>query len=153
MENKISNTNENNLLSNDVSSFLFKFDGVSKLLSQIDDRIDIMEMCSDVFTRVEGINLISLWRDLYSEISEIWLSDMNKPFITLNKLQENKLIVVADIVKKFFLHNGNEVHDNEFLENVEEFFKQVNPNNKTMSESERWDSILERWEFIKKAIV
>jgi len=153
MENKISNTNENNLLNNDVSSFLFKFEGVSKLLSQIDDRIDIMEMCSDVFTRVEGINLISLWRDLYSEIREIWLSDMNKPFITLNKLQENKLIVVADIVKKFFLHNGNEVYDNEFLENVEEFFKQVNPNNKTMSESESWNSILERWEFIKKAIV
>jgi hypothetical protein len=81
---------------------------------------------------------------LYAEIKEMWLDDMNKPFITLSKVQEIKLNVVSDIVAQFFLYNGSEV-DNDFLKNVGDLFKDINDNYKIMS-------TIERWEMLKKAI-
>lgn len=123
---------------------LFKFENVSEFLSQIDDRIDIMEKVSDDFKRIDGINLIELWRNLYTEIKEMWLENMSVPMITLSKVQEIKLNAVADIVAQFFLYNGGE-EDNDFLKNVDSLFKNVNSNYKIMSTEERWD-------MLKKAI-
>lgn len=147
--NEISNNNEpangtKPVLGDGFGCHLFKFENVSELLLQIDDRIDIMEMVCDDFTRIEGINLIALWRNLYAEIKEMWLDDMNKPFITLSKAQEIKLNVVSDIVAQFFLYNGSEV-DNDFLKNVGDLFKDINEKYKIMS-------TVERWEILKKAI-
>ena len=56
---------------------LFKLDNVAKLLLEIDDRIDLMEQCEDGFKNVDGINLYELWRNLYAEIKEMWMADMN----------------------------------------------------------------------------
>ena len=123
---------------------LFKFDNVAELLLQIDDRIDIMEKVSDDFKRIEGINLIELWRSLYAEIKKMWLENMNVPVITLSKVQEIKLNVVSDIVAQFFLYNGSEV-DNDFLKNVDGLFKDINDKYKIMSTEQRW-------EMLKKAI-
>lgn len=116
---------------------LFKFQNVSELLFQIDSRIDIMEKVSDSFKNIEGISLIELWRNLYAEIKTMWLENMNVPMITLSKVQEIKLNVVADMVAQFFLQNGSEV-DNEFLKNVDGLFKEVNSHYKTMTIEERW---------------
>jgi hypothetical protein len=123
---------------------LFKFDNVAKLLSQIDERIYIMEKVSDDFKNIDGINLIELWRNLYNEIEAMWLQNMNTPIITLNKLQEIKLNVICDIVAQFFLYNGSEV-DNDFLKNVGGLFNDVNQNYEIMSTEQRW-------ELLKKAI-
>jgi len=103
-----------------------------------------MEKVSDDFKRIEGINLIELWRNLYAEIKKIWLENMNVPMITLSKVQEIKLNVVSDIVAQFFLYNGSEV-DNDFLKNVDGLFKDINDKYKIMS-------TVERWEMLKKAI-
>lgn len=132
------------MLGDDFGCHLFKFAHVAELLLQIDDRIDIMEKCSDVFTRIEGINLIELWRNLYAEIEKMWLENMNVPMITLSKVQEIKLNVVSDIVAQFFLYNGSEA-DNDFLKNVDGLFKDINEKYKIMS-------TVERWEMLKKAI-
>ena len=123
---------------------LFKFDNVAKLLSQIDERIYIMEKVSDDFKNIDGINLIELWRNLYNEIEAMWLQNMNTPIITLNKLQEIKLNVICDIVAQFFLYNGSEV-DNDFLKNVGGLFNDVNQHYEIMSTEQRW-------ELLKKAI-
>ena len=103
-----------------------------------------MEKCSDDFTRIEGINLIELWRNLYAEIKKMWLENMNIPMITLSKVQEIKLNVISDIVAQFFLYNGSEV-DNDFLKNIDGLFKDINDKYKIMS-------TVERWEMLKKAI-
>jgi len=132
------------MLGDGFGCHLFKFENVAELLLQIDDRIDIMEKCSDDFTRIEGINLIELWRNLYAEIKKMWLENMNVPMITLSKVQEIKLNVVSDIVAQFFLYNGSEV-DNDFLKNVDALFKDINDKYKIMS-------TVERWEMLKKAI-
>lgn len=149
MENKNMNLNEppadaKPVLCDGFGCHLFKFENVAELLSQIDDRIDIMEKVSDDFKRIDGINLIELWRNLYAEIKIMWLENMNVPMITLSKVQEIKLNVVSDIVAQFFLYNGSEV-DNDFLKNVDSLFKDVNSHYKTMSTEERW-------EMLKKAI-
>jgi len=132
------------MLGDGFGCHLFKFENVAELLLQIDDRIDIMEKCSGDFTRIEGINLIELWRNLYAEIKKMWLENMNVPMITLSKVQEIKLNVVSDIVAQFFLYNGSEV-DNDFLKNVDGLFKDINDKYKIMS-------TVERWEMLKKAI-
>jgi hypothetical protein len=132
------------MLGDGFGCHLFKFENVAELLLQIDDRIDIMEKCSDDFTRIEGINLIELWRNLYAEIKKMWLENMNIPMITLSKVQEIKLNVISDIVAQFFLYNGSEV-DNDFLKNIDGLFKDINDKYKIMS-------TVERWEMLKKAI-
>ena len=132
------------ILGDGFGCHLFKFENVAELLLQIDDRIDIMEKCSDDFTRIEGINLIELWRNLYAEIKKMWLENMNIPMITLSKVQEIKLNVISDIVAQFFLYNGSEV-DNDFLKNIDGLFKDINDKYKIMS-------TVERWEMLKKAI-
>ena len=132
------------MLGDGFGCHLFKFENVAELLLQIDDRIDIMEKCSDDFTRIEGINLIELWRNLYAEIKKMWLENMNIPMITLSKVQEIKLNVISDIVAQFFLYNGSEV-DNDFLKNIDGLFKDINEKYKIMS-------TVERWEMLKKAI-
>ena len=132
------------MLGDGFGCHLFKFETVAELLLQIDDRIDIMEKCSDDFTRIEGINLIELWRNLYAEIKKMWLENMNIPMITLSKVQEIKLNVISDIVAQFFLYNGSEV-DNDFLKNIDGLFKDINDKYKIMS-------TVERWEMLKKAI-
>jgi len=134
----------NTMLGDGFGCHLFKFENVAELLLQIDDRIDIMEKCSDDFTRIEGINLIELWRNLYAEIKKMWLENMNIPMITLSKVQEIKLNVISDIVAQFFLYNGSEV-DNDFLKNIDGLFKDINDKYKIMS-------TVERWEMLKKAI-
>ena len=125
------------MLGDGFGCHLFKFENVAELLLQIDDRIDIMEKCSDDFTRIEGINLIELWRNLYAEIKKMWLENMNIPMITLSKVQEIKLNVISDIVAQFFLYNGSEV-DNDFLKNTDGLFKEINDKYKTMSTVARW---------------
>ena len=132
------------MLGDGFGCHLFKFENVAELLLQIDDRIDIMEKCSDDFTRIEGINLIELWRNLYAEIKKMWLENMNIRMITLSKVQEIKLNVISDIVAQFFLYNGSEV-DNDFLKNIDGLFKDINDKYKIMS-------TVERWEMLKKAI-
>lgn len=132
------------MLGDGFGCHLFKFENVAELLLQIDDRIDIMEKCSDDFTRIEGINLIELWINLYAEIKKMWLENMNIPMITLSKVQEIKLNVISDIVAQFFLYNGSEV-DNDFLKNIDGLFKDINDKYKIMS-------TVERWEMLKKAI-
>ena len=132
------------MLGDGFGCHLFKFENVAELLLQIDDRIDIMEKCSDDFTRIEGINLIELWRNLYAEIKKMWLENMNIPMITLSKVQEIKLNVISDIVAQFILYNGSEV-DNDFLKNIDGLFKDINDKYKIMS-------TVERWEMLKKAI-
>ena len=132
------------MLGDGFGCHLFKFENVAELLLQIDDRIDIMEKCSDDFTRIEGINLIELWRNLYAEIKKMWLENMNIPMITLSKVQEIKLNVISDIVAQFFLYNGSEV-DNDFQKNIDGLFKDINDKYKIMS-------TVERWEMLKKAI-
>lgn len=149
MENKNMNLNEppadaKPVLGDGFGCHLFKFDNVAKLLSQIDERIYIMEKVSDDFKNIDGINLIELWRNLYNEIEAMWLQNMNTPIITLNKLQEIKLNVICDIVAQFFLYNGSEV-DNDFLKNVGGLFNDVNQNYEIMSTEQRW-------ELLKKAI-
>ena len=132
------------ILGDDFGCHLFKFENVSILLSQIDERIDIMEMVLDDLKRIDGINIIELWRNLYTEIENMWLEDMNIPMITLNKAQEIKLNVICDLVAQFFLYNGSEV-DNDFLKNVGGLFKDIN-------EKYKITTIHERWEILKKAI-
>ena len=48
------------MLGDGFGCHLFKFENVAELLLQIDDRIDIMEKCSDDLTRIKGINLIEI---------------------------------------------------------------------------------------------
>ena len=132
------------MLGDGFGCHLFKFENAAELLLQIDDRIDLMEKCSDDFKNIDGINLIELWRNFYAEIKKMWLEDMNVPMITLNKIQEIKLNVISDIVAQFFLYNGSDV-DNDFLKNVGDLFKFINDKYKIMSTEERW-------EIFKKAI-
>ena len=121
---------------------LFKGEHVAELLLQIDDRIDIMEKCSDVFKRIEGINLIELWRNLYAQIQTMWLENMDIPFVKLNKVQELKLTVVSDIVAQFFLYNGSE-SDNDFLKNIDGLFKDINEKHKIISTEQRFKRLKE----------
>ena len=116
---------------------LFKTENVSDLLSQLDDRIDIIEKVANEARRIEGINLIELWRNLYKDIWALWERDVNAPFITLTKYQEVQLNVIADIVALFFLYNGSEV-DNEFLKNVQDLFADVNSHYGAMTTEERF---------------
>ncbi|WP_041258241.1 hypothetical protein [Fibrella aestuarina] len=125
---------------NNFGCQLFKFKNVSDLLSQIDDRIDLMEKVSDDFTRIEGIDLIKTWRDLYEEIRVLWQRDANIPFVTLNKIQEIKLHVIADIVALFFLHNGDD-SDKDFLTNVGKLFSETNSHYGPMTLEERFKTL------------
>ena len=132
------------ILGDDFGCHLFKSNTSADLLLQIDDRIDLMELCGDEVTMIDGINIIELWRTLYTEIQTMWIGNMNTTIITLNKLQEIKLSVISDLVARFFLYNGSDV-DNEFLKNIDNLFKVINENNKIMSTEQRWD-------MLKKAI-
>lgn len=124
---------------NDFGCHLFKTEVVSEILSQIDERIDILEKIGDV-TYIEGINIIEMWRNLYSEIETLWLKDNSQPIITLNKVQELKLRFLSDFVAQFFLYNGNET-DNDFLKNVSDFFKSINEKYEGVTTIEVWKEL------------
>ncbi len=110
---------------NDFGFQLFKFDHVAELLAQIEERMELMEKATGYMTGLGGVNILKMWQDLNNDIKEMWVKDEKIPFITINKLQELKLLVISDLVANFFLHNGSEV-DNDFLKNVSDFFKDVN---------------------------
>lgn len=124
---------------NDFGCHLFKTEVVSEILSQIDERIDILEKNGDV-TYIEGINIIEMWRNLYSEIETLWLKDNSQPIITLNKVQELKLRFLSDFVAQFFLYNGNET-DNDFLKNVSDFFKSINEKYEGVTTIDVWKEL------------
>lgn len=110
---------------NDFGFHLFKFDHVAELFEQIEERMEIMEMATKFMTGIGGVNILKMWQDLNNDIKEMWVKDEKNPYITINKLQELKLLVISDLVAQFFLYNGSEV-DNDFLKNVSDFFKEVN---------------------------
>ena len=116
---------------------LFKFENVTELLMQLDERIDIIDKVSEDFRHIEGIDLIDMWRNLFKDIQALWMQDKRAPFITLTKLQEIQLHVIADIVALFFLHNGSE-EDNDFLKNVQGLFTDVNGHYNAMPIEERF---------------
>jgi hypothetical protein len=124
-----------------MEMIIFKSESNSVLLSQIDERIDLINKVSEESRNIENVDLIQLWKTLYKEIKELWMENDKIPFIKLTELQGVKLNFLADIVAMFFLHNGSEV-DNDFLKNVSELFKEVNKTNKITLE--------ERWIILKK---
>ena len=47
----------------DFGCHLFKTELVAEILSQMDDRVDIMEVVEEI-RYIEGINIIEMWRNL-----------------------------------------------------------------------------------------
>lgn len=127
---------------NDFGFQLFKFDHVAELLAQIEERMELMEMATGFMTGIGGVNVLKMWQDLNEEIKMMWMKDDKIPYITINKLQELKLLVISDLVAQFFLHNGSEV-DNDFLKNVSDFFKEVNEKYKGISFLDRFAELKE----------
>lgn len=123
--------NTNNLSKDDdFGCMIFKTQLMAELLTQIDERVNIIEFVfkslkNSSLEHMEGINLFVLWRTLYLELESLWIQD-KKPVIILNKLQELKFVFILDFVTTYFEKNGDKKGDKEFLENANEFFEAMN---------------------------
>ena len=127
-----------NTIKQDNKVYLFKFGGMPELLNQINDRLYLIDKVSPVFKNIEGVNIIAIWEELFSEIHEKWDNSDNELFIILDEVQEIKLIVIADIFAVFFMFNGDE-RDDDFLNNMGGFFKDINKKYHKMSQEQRFD--------------
>ena len=127
-----------NTIKQDNKVYLFKFGGMPELLNQINDRLYLIDKVSPVFKNIEGVNIIAIWEELFSEIHEKWDNSDNELFIILDEVQEIKLIVIADIFAMFFMFNGDE-RDDDFLNNMGGFFKDINKKYNKMSQEQRFD--------------
>lgn len=115
-----------------------KSEQIVELFSQTDERINIINLVTKDFQNIEGVNVISLWKELYQSIQELW--GENSPIISLNENQYNQLAFILDIVAIFFLYNGSE-EDDKFLSNVGLFFKDMNIETNSTDLKERFERI------------
>jgi len=105
----------------------FKSELNQYLLLESDMRVQFftqIEDLKDMLSRVNGINFFQEWQELFGKISKEWqTSDINTPFFELEGVYMDRLAFYIDFIAMFFLYNGSE-DDNEYLNNVDEFFKQ-----------------------------
>jgi hypothetical protein len=96
------------------------------LLLESERRVEIMNTIEDLkdkLSRLEGFNFFKEWEKLLDTITNAWQEDANMPFFKLEEQLLDKLAFFLDFIANFFLYNGSE-EDNEFLKDVDEFFKQ-----------------------------
>ncbi|MDI9312662.1 MAG: hypothetical protein QM535_20805 [Limnohabitans sp.] len=98
------------------------------LLIDTNERIGIQKIIPDLkLSNIEGVNYFGEWEKIFEEVMRLWQVDIDKgfPFFKMESTILDKLACFFDLTAKFFLFNGSAV-DNDYLKNVDDFFKEHN---------------------------
>lgn len=96
------------------------------LLLESQRRVELMskiEDLNDKLSRLEGLNFFEEWEKLYETIMKVWQEAPKVPFFKLEEQLLDKFAFFLDFIAKFFVYSGSE-EDNEYLKDVDVFFKQ-----------------------------
>jgi hypothetical protein len=100
-----------------------------ELLIGTEERIDVLKKIPDLqsLRRLEGVDFFAEWNNLFDTLSTLWKNDIESgtPFFKMGTSLLDKLAFYLDFIAVFFLYNGSK-EDNDYLINVDEFFKQHN---------------------------
>lgn len=111
-----------------TSIYFFRSEINQSLLLDTNERIEIQKKIPDFpLKKIEEIEYFLEWGNIFEEVMRLWQTDIDKelPFFKIALKTLDKLACFFDLTAQFFLYNGSE-EDNEYLKNVDEFFKQHN---------------------------